>query len=123
MQMTLGGVVRAFDDWLDGPASLISDSMGSGLRGKRTRIEIDPDGRMLNLLGGSARSAAVAVRLGEAGDAETLASAVKGRNVVLGVPEQWLIRRRIELPLEAADHMDGIVASRMSSLSPLPPGP
>ncbi|MEX0404343.1 PilN domain-containing protein [Aquibium sp. LZ166] len=122
MQMTLGGVVRAFDDWLDGPASLISDSMGSGLRGKRAHIEIDPDGKTLNLLGGSARSTAVAVRLGEAGDAETLASAVKGRNVVLGVPDQWLIRRRIELPLEAADHMDGIVASRMSSLSPLPPG-
>ncbi len=118
--MSIGGAVRSFDDWLEGPASLISDSFSAKRRGRQTRVDIASDGASLALQTGRRGKNELVLPVGEVPESTSFAAAVKGRNLVLVVPEAWLIRRRIELPLEAADHLDGIIASRMSSLSPLP---
>src|SRR5690606_31576326 len=50
-----------------------------------------------------------------------LAALARDCAVSVVVPASWVIERRIELPLEAAGHVDGVVATRLAALSPLPP--
>lgn len=114
----------ALDRWIDGPASLLR-GWWSGLRPTaRVIARVSEDGRSLSIASGRKGAANHAfVSLDPAADTEaraTLAALPAGRSASLAIPRSWVIERHIELPLEAATHLDGIVASRVTSLSPVP---
>lgn len=124
MRATIGAAARALQDWIDGPASLIGERWESMRPGARVAVELGGNGHVLTVRGG--RRGPVqefTLPIDDMDDpaaSRRIAQVLMGRGVSLAVPASWLIARRIELPLEAAGHLDGIVASRISSLSPLP---
>src|SRR5690606_23116972 len=81
------------------------------------------DGNVLEFKPASGRKPSAPLSMPISEDAQppaALRSAVNGKTVQLGVPASWVIARRVELPMEAASHLEGIIASRMGVLSPLP---
>lgn len=125
MRTAIDAAARALQDWIDGPASLVSEHWHSMRPGAGLDAVIAADGKTLSLSTDSRKRDEQTILPLDAGDDEEVRSAltaiVAGRGVVVIVPQAWVIERRIELPLEAAGHVDGIVASRVSSLSPIPP--
>ncbi len=125
MQVAAADTIRKFDAWLDGPASLVGDAVRALNPGKRLTLKLAPDGRSAEIVQAqAARETVLSVPLSEKDDAETHARfAAMARDCAVSVvaPADWIIERRIELPLEAAGHVDGVVATRLSALSPLPP--
>lgn len=125
MSAAAGAAWRALSGWLDGPASLLAERQRSSRGRSGIQARLSEDGRTL-LLRSPARlgqqEAAIALPSGgdEPADIDAVSTVVKGRRVALNAPPGWVIERRIDLPLEAGDHLDGIVAARIGALSPLP---
>lgn len=125
MQQALRTAWQVLDNWLDGPASLIAERWQAGRRSPEVQARIAEDGSALALrLAGKGGSGETSMPLqpadGLRAQAEALSSLIGGQHVVLVAPRAWVIERRIDLPQEAGDHLDGIVAARTASLSPLP---
>ena len=115
-------VIRGMDDWIAGPASLL-DELSRVKSGSRVIGSVADDGSELEIRPVSGRKPSAPLSMPISEDAQPSAafrSAVNGKTVHLGIPASWVIARRIELPMEAVSHLDGIVASRMGALSPLP---
>lgn len=131
MQVAAADTIRKFDAWLEGPASFVGEAVRALNPGKRLTLKLAPDGRSAEIvqLQGSretALSVPVAAPASGADDADNagaarLAALARDCAVSVMVPAGWIIERRIELPLEAAGHVDGVVANRLAALSPLPP--
>lgn len=123
MASTFAATTRAMDEWLTGPTALLDDLRRS-TPGHATLASVSEDGQTLTVSAGGRKPVPpLAVSLGADGSDPArsgLAAAVKGKAVALAIPPSWVIARRVELPIEAASHVDGIVASRVSALSPLP---
>lgn len=116
-------LARRFDGWLDGPASLAVELFRAGRPGQAIDVTLADDGGLA--ISDRQRKSAPTILSTDPDAPETpaqLASMVEGKAVTISVPRAWIIRRSLELPLEAAVHIDGIVASRLSALSPIPPG-
>lgn len=114
--------IRGMDDWITGPASLL-DELARFKSGSRVVARIADDLSALEIepANGRKRSAPLSFPISPDMQATpALRAAVTGKTVYLEIPAAWVIERRIELPLEAASHVDGIVASRIGALSPLP---
>ncbi|MEO4001257.1 PilN domain-containing protein [Mesorhizobium sp. CAU 1732] len=114
--------IRSMDDWIAGPASLL-DELARVKSGSRVIVSVADDGSALEIRPASSRKPSAPLSVPISPDAQppaALRTAVNGKTVHLGIPESWVIARRIELPMEAASHVEGIVASRMGALSPLP---
>jgi general secretion pathway protein L len=125
MQQALRTAWQVLDSWLEGPASLLAERWQAGRRHTAVEARLADDGTALALRStGKGGSAEASLPLQPGGDrqaqAGALAQLVKGQRVVLIAPRAWVIERRIELPQEAGDHLEGIVAARVASLSPLP---
>ncbi len=124
MQQALRTAWQVLDNWLEGPASLIAERWQAGRRHTDVEARVAEDGSTLALRTAGKGGAAEASLPLQPGDqqvqASALSSLVKGQRVVLVAPRAWVIERRIELPQEAGDHLEGIVAARVASLSPLP---
>lgn len=120
MRMAIGGITRAIDEWMEGPASLIGERWAALRPGQRVAVSINADAGMLMVAAGKRGETQSFPLEGEDGAARALRGALSGRGVLLSVPPGWVIARSAEFPLEAAPHLDGIVAARVSSLSPLP---
>lgn len=120
----LGSAVLSLDRWIEGPASLLR-AWWSALRpSQRARARISDDGTALILSSGKPGAAShTLVSLDPAAETQaraTLRTLPASQSAALVIPRSWVIERHIDLPLEAASHIDGIVASRVSSLSPVP---
>jgi hypothetical protein len=114
--------IRGMDDWIAGPASLL-DELARIKSSSRVVARVAGDGDALEIEPATSRrpSAPLLIPISPDGQAPSaLRPAVNGKTVHLGIPANWVIARRIELPMEAASHVGGIVSSRMGSLSPLP---
>jgi len=114
--------IRGLDDWIAGPASLL-DELARVKSGSRVIGTVADDGSVIEIQPTSSRKTSAPLSMPISQDAEpsaALRSAVNGKTIHLGIPASWVIARRVELPMEAASHLDGIVASRMGVLSPLP---
>ncbi|WP_343313455.1 PilN domain-containing protein [Brucella sp. BE17] len=114
--------IRGLDDWIAGPASLL-DELVRVKSGSRVIGTVADDGSAIEIQPASGRKPSALLSMPISHDAQpsaALLSAVNGKTIHLGIPSSWVIARRIELPMEAASHLDGIVASRMGALSPLP---
>lgn len=122
MQAAIGAWTRAIDEWVDGPASLIGERWGTMRPGARIPVSVSPDGKTLTLKAGRRGPVQEFPLSVDPADASgrALRGAVSGRGISLTVPTAWVIARAVEFPLEAAAHLGGIVASRVSSLSPVP---
>lgn len=125
MRTALSTAWRMLDNWLEGPASLIAERWHAGRAGAGVQAHMAEDGRTVYLRASrKAVASEVPVSLGPADAAQQhialLSPLVRGRRVELSAARAWVIERRIELPLEAGGHLDGIVASRIAALSPLP---
>lgn len=120
--MAIGAWMRAIDEWVEGPASLIGERWGTMRPGARVPVSISADGKALTLQVGRRGPGQEFPLSTDPADASgrALRGAVSGRGVSLAVPTAWVIPRTVEFPLEAAAHLGGIVASRVSSLSPVP---
>ncbi len=107
--------------WLDGPASLVAERLGSSRKGASVRARVSEDAEVVHIrpAGKHGRETAISLSSPETATGE-LAPLVRGKAVEIAASRAWLIERRIDLPLEAGDHLDGIVASRIGTLSPLP---
>ncbi|HWK15095.1 MAG TPA: hypothetical protein VNS02_11920 [Rhizobiaceae bacterium] len=114
---------QRFDGWIDGPAALVAEMARAGRPGRAVSLALTGDGGTVSVRGGQAKAASLTLPLhADAADSKArIAALVEGRSVTITVPAAWTIERRLELPLEAASHVDGIVASRLSALSPIPP--
>jgi hypothetical protein len=115
-------VIRGMDDWIAGPASLL-DELARVKSGSRVVARIADDGSTLEIEPATSRKPSAPLLIPISPDAQApaaLHTAVNGKAVHLGIPASWVIARRIELPMEAASHVEGIVTSRMGALSPLP---
>ncbi len=122
MSSPFTAAIRGMDDWIAGPASLL-DELARVKSGSRVIVSVADDGSALEIKDASNRKPSVPLLVPISKDAQppaTLLSAVNGKAVHLNIPESWVIARRIELPMEAANHVEGIIASRMGALSPLP---
>lgn len=114
--------IRGMDDWIAGPASLL-DELARVKSSSRVIARIAGDGDALEIEPATGRkpSAPLLIPISPDGHAPAaLRTAVNGKTVHLGIPASWVIARRIELPMEAASHVEGIVTSRIGALSPLP---
>lgn len=125
MRSSFGGALRALDGWIDGPATLISERWHAVRPGERVVARIAEDGRSV-MFSSEGRGSATQLLVPLAPDQDQQARDALGtmlaeRDVTIVVPKPWVIERRVELPLEAAGHLEGIVASRVSSLSPIAP--
>lgn len=125
MQQVLRTAWQVLDNWLEGPASLIAERWQAGRRHTDIEARLAEDGSSIALRGaGKGGAAEASLSLEPLGDQQAqttaLSTLVKGQRVVLVAPRAWVIERRIELPQEAGDHLEGIVAARVASLSPLP---
>lgn len=125
MQQALRTAWQVLDNWLEGPASLLAERWQAGRRNTDVQARIAEDGSTLTLrAAGKGGSGEASLPLQPMGDlqaqAEALSSLVKGQHIVLVAPRAWVIERHIELPQEAGEHLEGIVAARTASLSPLP---
>ena len=119
---TAATLARRFDGWIDGPAALAVELTRAGRRGQAVAVTFADDGGVS--IGDGQRKSQPVILSTRSGGLETpaaIAAAVEGKAVTISVPNAWIIRRSLELPLEAAVHVDGIVASRLSALSPIPP--
>lgn len=121
----VAGTIGRIDAWLDKPATLIADWWRALRPRRRLEASVSADGQTLFLLpagGGSPTAELPLLPQGaEAGSvADRLSQASSGRPVAVTLPAAWIVERRIELPLEAASHLSGIVVSRLNALSPLP---
>ena len=121
----VAGTIGRIDAWLDKPATLIADWWRALRPRRRLEASVSADGTTLFLLpagGGSPTAELPLLPQGaEAGSvADRLSQASSGRPVAVTLPAAWIVERRIELPLEAASHLSGIVVSRLNALSPLP---
>lgn len=119
-----GTLFGGLDGWLFKPASLL-DEWARALRPRR-RVELSVSTDGANLLAMPARGGRPAAEFplkgtDTSGTAARLKEMIAGRRVRILVPSTWIVERSIELPLEAASHLTGIVASRLSALSPVPP--
>lgn len=125
MQVAAADTIRKFDAWLDGPASLVGEALRALNPGTRLTLKLAPDGRSAEIVQRQkSRETAFSIPLDGADDAGArarLAALARDCAVSVMVPAGWIIERRIELPLEAASHVDGVVANRLAALSPLPP--
>jgi hypothetical protein len=125
--MAMPGVaLRGFNAWLSRPASLLDDWWRAIRPGRRAELALSGDGRTLRVVSGPG-AGRTSEELVLSGDGEgplaanqRLSELAPGRRVSVFLPPAWIIERRIELPLEAAGHLPGIVASRLNALSPLP---
>lgn len=125
MDLSLRTAWHTLDDWLEGPASLMAQRWRKGRPSHVVQARMEESGKAVFLRSGRKRGAGeLTIAPGqherEQGHVEALSSLINGRHVELSTPRAWVIERRIELPLEAGEHLDGIVASRIASLSPLP---
>lgn len=114
--------IRSVDDWIAGPASLLDD-LARARSGSRVVVRVADGGSALEIAPATRRKPSASLSIPMSPDTQVpaaLRTAVHGQTVHLTIPAGWVIARRIELPLEAADHLEGIVASRMGALSPLP---
>jgi hypothetical protein len=115
--------IRGMDDWIAGPASLL-DEFARAKSGSRVVARVaDDDGSALEIELATGRKPSAPLLVPISPDTQppaALRTAVNGKAVHLGIPASWVIARRIELPMEAASHVEGIVTSRMGALSPLP---
>lgn len=114
--------LRSMNDWIAGPASLL-DELARARSGSRVVARIADDGSALEIEMATARKPSPPLLVPISPDTQPLPAvraAVSGKLVHLGIPASWVIARRIDLPMEAATHVDGIVSSRMGALSPLP---
>ena len=122
MASRLNAAIRGMDDWIAGPASLL-DEFARAKSGSRVAARIADDGSALEVRPAASRKPAAPVLIPISPDTQVpaaLRTAVNGKVVHLDIPDSWVIARRIELPLEAASHVEGIVTSRIGALSPLP---
>ena len=125
MASTFAAAARAMDDWIAGPAALL-DEVWRSAPGTALSATVSGDGQtlMVSPSGGRKPAAPVTISLAADRDAKVqsnLSALAKGKAVVLNIPGSWVIARKIELPIEAASHVDGIVTTRISALSPLGP--
>jgi hypothetical protein len=114
------------DAWLSKPASLLDDWWRAVSPGRRTELVLSGDGVVVRVVSG-ARGVRASEEIILSGDGDgsaasdrRLADVATGRRVALHLPSSWVIERHLELPLQAASHLPGIVASRLNALSPLP---
>lgn len=125
MRSSFGGALSALDAWIDGPATLVNERWHALRPGDRVVARIAEDGSSVMLAPqgrGSASPSFVPLDPGQEAQARAaLATTVAGRDLTIVVPRHWVIERHAELPLEAASHLEGIVAARVSSLSPIAP--
>lgn len=140
MQLAAADTIRKFDAWLDGPASFIGEAMRAWNPGRRLTLKLAPDGSSAEIAAmRPGRETALSIALhgannagaddagadeagaDDAGARARLAALARDCALSVVVPAGWVIERRIELPLEAAGHVDGVVATRLAALSPLPP--
>lgn len=122
MASRFSAAIRGVDDWIAGPASLL-DELVRAKSGSRVVARVADDGSALEIELASGRKASAPLLVPLSPDMQApaaLRTAVNGKAVHLGIPANWVIARRIELPIEAASHLEGIVTSRMGALSPLP---
>lgn len=123
---TSGTLLGGLDAWLSKPASLL-DEWARALRPRRrVELSVSADGAHLLVMPARGGRPAAELPLKGTDDARSdtatrLAEAVAGRRVRVLIPSAWIVERSIDLPLEAASHLAGIVASRLSALSPVPP--
>lgn len=121
MVSSFTAAIRGLDDWIAGPASLL-DEIIRIKSGSRIIAAVSDDGSVIEIQPASGRkpSAPLSLPLSESEEPPAaLRSVANGKTIHLGIPANWVIARRLELPMEAASHLDGIVASRMGALSPL----
>ncbi|WP_117190482.1 PilN domain-containing protein [Rhizobium terrae] len=114
--------IRGMNDWISGPASLL-DELARVKSGSRVAARIADDLSALEIEPTNSRKRSAALSFPISPDLQApagLRTLVNGKTVYLEVPANWIIARRIELPLEAASHVEGIVTSRIGALSPLP---
>lgn len=124
MRAALARAIGAVDDWVDGPASLLGERWQALRPGNRVVAELSADGEFLAVRSDARGAAPVEISLAPDHDLEARAALrplLADRDVALRVPRGWAIERRADLPLEAAGHLEGIVAARISTLSPVPP--
>ncbi|MGK9055560.1 PilN domain-containing protein [Neorhizobium petrolearium] len=114
--------IRGMDDWISGPASLL-DELARVKSGSRVVARIADDLSALEIEPANSRKRSAPLSFPISPDMQApagLRTVVNGKTVYLEIPATWIIARRIELPLEAASHVEGIVTSRIGVLSPLP---
>ena len=122
MASPFSSVIGGIDDWIAGPASLL-DELARARSGKRLLARVADDESAVEIELATGRKQSATLLLPFSPDMQppaALRTAVDGKVVDLAVPANWVIARRIELPIEAASHLEGIVASRLGALSPLP---
>lgn len=122
MASPVTAAIRSLDDWISGPASLLDELLRARF-GSRVVARVAEDGSALEIEQTSGRKPSAPLHVGIAPDAPSpaaLRTIVDGKTVHLGIPPGWVIARRIDLPIEAASHVEGIVMSRLGALSPLP---
>jgi len=124
MRAAMAGAIRAVDNWVDGPASLLGERWQALRPGTRVFVELSTDGQALRVRSDARSGVPIAISLASADDLAVRAALrplLADRQVTLRVPQGWVLERQVELPMEAAGHLEGIVASRVSTLSPVPP--
>lgn len=122
MASRFSAAIRGVDDWIAGPASLL-DELVRAKSGSRVVARVADDGSALEIELATGRKPSAPLLVPISPDMQgsaALRTALNGKAVHLGIPARWVIARRIELPMEAAIHVEGIVTSRMGALSPLP---
>ncbi|WP_442582160.1 PilN domain-containing protein [Mesorhizobium sp. ASY16-5R] len=122
MASPFAAAIRGMDDWIAGPASLL-DELARVKSSSRVVARVADDGSALEIAPATSRKPAAPLLIPISPEEQTpaaLRTAVNGKVVHLDIPASWVIARRIELPIEAASHVEGIVTSRMGALSPLP---
>lgn len=124
MASSFAAAARAMDDWIAGPAALL-DEIWRSAPGAALSATVSGDGQTLTVAASGGRKPAASITISLAADRApapaNLSAMVKGKTVALNIPAPWVIARKVELPIEAASHVDGIVATRISALSPLGP--
>lgn len=123
---TSGLLLGGFDAWLSKPASLLDDWVRALRPRRRVELSASADGASIQAMPARGGRPAAEFPLKDADATEgsaaiRLKEVVAGRRVRVLIPSAWIVERNIELPLEAASHLTGIVASRLSALSPVPP--
>ncbi len=125
MATSLAGIAAAYDRWLDGPATYLAEAFARRRAGRAAVARPADDGSALRLVAAE-KDGQTVLDIPLPGPLSQELSArlrpiAPTRSLSIAVPRSWVIERRMELPAEAAGHIDGIVATRLASLSPLPP--
>lgn len=114
--------LRGINDWISGPASLL-DELVRAKSGSRVVVRIADDLSALEIKPANSKKRSAPSSFPISPDMQVpagLRTLVNGKTVYLEIPATWIIARMIDLPLEAASHVEGIVTSRIGALSPLP---